>query len=500
MTTLGTLLDGIVDERAYASRRNQRVTGIFDDSRRVEPDGVFVALRGTSADGRRFVSDALSRGAALVIGEDLDLSAEKPVANVRDARLVLARLATRWYGLETAPPRARLTLLGVTGTNGKTTTAHMAREILRQAGVKSGLLGTVQNDLCGRAVTADMTTPGPLQLAAMLRECADAGATAAVLEVSSHALDQKRTDGLIFAGAAFTNLTQDHLDYHKTMDEYAAAKARLFAGLSSESVAVLNRDDANWQRMAADCPAQIVTYGLGREADISAAITRDAVGGTLYRMRIEDRELALENALVGRHNVYNAMAAAGLARAAGISIDDIASGLNALRSVSGRLQRVPCVKGVDVFVDYAHTDDAIRNVLRVLRPLARKRLIIVFGCGGDRDPTKRPKMARAAAEFADAILVTSDNPRSEHPRAVIDQILPGFEGDARRKVVVEPDRRAAIFTALDCAEEGDVVLIAGKGHETYQEIGTTRHPFDDVEVAIEGAAARERNRKGHLPP
>jgi UDP-N-acetylmuramoyl-L-alanyl-D-glutamate--2,6-diaminopimelate ligase len=341
-----------------------------------------------------------------------------------------------------------------------------------------------------------MTTPGPLQLAAMLRECVDAGATAAVLEVSSHALDQKRTDGLMFAAAAFTNLTQDHLDYHKSMESYAAAKARLFSGLSPEAVAVLNRDDPAWELMGRECRARIVTCGLSRDADIGATITRDAVGGTLYRMQIEGRELALENALVGRHNVYNAMAAAGLARAAGVELDAIAAGLGALRSVPGRLQRVPCVQGVDVFVDYAHSDDAIRNVARVLRPLTRKRLILVFGCGGDRDPTKRPRMALAAAEFADAILVTSDNPRSEEPRAIIDQILAGFDAEARRKEVVEPDRRAAIFTALDCAEEGDVVLIAGKGHETYQEVGGTRLPFDDVEVAIEGAAAREKNRKG----
>lgn len=517
MITLGNLLDGIVDEHSWSAQRDRRISGVFDDSRRVLPDGIFVALRGTAVDGTRFVDDALSRGAAVVISEDYgsqsaptnDRLQSGPSANadilptvvrVRDARQTLARLATRWYGLETAKPGTNFRLLGVTGTNGKTTTAHMTREVLKHAGLKCGLLGTVQNDLCGRSVTAEMTTPGPLQLAAMLRECADAGAAAAVMEVSSHALDQKRTDGLRFAAAAFTNLTQDHLDYHQTMEQYADAKARLFESLDREAVAIVNADDPAFERMIRDCKARVVTYGLSQDADLRAAITRDSVGGTLYRLRMEGRDVALENAMVGRHNVYNALAAAGLARAAGASIDAIIAGLAAVRNVAGRLQRVPCVKGVDVFVDYAHTDDALRNVATVLRPLTKRRLIIVFGCGGDRDRTKRPKMARAAAAFADAIIVTSDNPRTEEPTAIIAEIMKGFDESARRKVAVQPDRRSAIFAALSCAEEGDVVLIAGKGHEDYQIVGTTKHHFDDVEVAIEAAAARERNLVGAGSP
>ncbi len=513
MTTLGTLLDGIVDEHSWSAQRDRRISGVFDDSRRVLPDGIFVALRGTAVDGTRFVNDALSRGAAVVISEDdrLEtcptsdrLETCATVVRVRDARQTLARLATRWYGLEsrdeTRHGQAALRLLGVTGTNGKTTTAHMTREVLKHAGLKCGLLGTVQNDLCVRSVTAEMTTPGPLQLAAMLRECADAGAAAAVMEVSSHALDQRRTDGLRFAAAAFTNLTQDHLDYHQTMEQYADAKARLFEALDREAVAIVNADDPAFKRMIRDCRAKVVTYGLSHDADMRAAITRDSVGGTLYRLRIEGRDVALENAMVGRHNVYNALAAAGLARAAGASIDAIIAGLGAMRNVAGRLQRVPCVKGVDVFVDYAHTDDALRNVACVLRPLTKRRLVIVFGCGGDRDRTKRPKMARAAAEFADAIIVTSDNPRTEEPTAIIAEIMRGFGDSARRKVAVQPDRRAAIFAALSCAEEGDVVLIAGKGHEDYQIVGTTKHHFDDVEVAIEAAAARARNLVGAGSP
>lgn len=498
MTKLGNLLEGLVDDAALAPLRDRSVTGVFDDSRRVRPGGLFVALRGTTADGRRFVDDALQRGAAVVLGEDIAARSGAAVIAVDDARSALARVASRWFGLERADGPT-LKVLGVTGTNGKTTTVHMTRAILRAAGRRCGMLSTVQNDLCGRTIEADMTTPGPLRLAELVHECATNGGDALVMEVSSHALDQKRTDALPFAAAAFTNLTQDHLDYHGTMDAYAAAKARLFERLSPDATAVVNRDDPAWERMVRDCRARIVTYGLatggGRArsgTELCASVTRDSIAGTLYRMRIDGHELALENALVGRHNVYNALAAAGLARALGVDAGAIAQGLGSLRNVPGRLQRVPCVRGVDVFVDYAHTDDALRNVAGVLRPLTKRRLIVVFGCGGDRDRTKRPKMARAAAEFAHAIIVTSDNPRTEDPRAIIEEILAGFDESSRRRVAVEADRRRAIHMALACASEGDVVLIAGKGHETYQIVGTEKRHFDDVQVAIEAAALLAR--------
>lgn len=494
MQKLGNLLDGIVEPETLQPFRDRRVTGVFDDSRQVIPDGLFVALRGASADGRSYVADAVRRGAAVIIGEELAPSGGAAVLNVADARAALARVASRWYGLENSAAGA-LHVIGITGTNGKTTTTHMTRAILKAAGLRCGMLSTVQNDLCGRTIEADMTTPGPLRLAEHVRECRENGGQALVMEVSSHALDQKRADALHFSAAAFTNLTQDHLDYHKTMDAYADAKARLFERLAPDATAVVNRDDPAWERMVRDCRGNVVTFGLSRpapggraEGHITATLTRDSIAGTLYRMRIGERDLSLENALVGKHNVYNAMAAAGLARAVGAELSAIETGLNGLRNVPGRLQRVPCVQGVDVFVDYAHTDDALRNVASVLRPLTRRRLIVVFGCGGDRDRTKRPKMARAAAEQAHAVIVTSDNPRTEEPRAIIDEILTGFDEASRRKVVVESDRRRAIHMALACATEGDVVLIAGKGHETYQIIGTAKHHFDDVEIAIEAAA------------
>ena len=484
---LGELLQGLVDERVIASHRDRSVSGVFDDSRRVQPDGIFVAVRGTAVDGRQYVAQALQRGATVLIGEELPEHADAVVINVPDARAVLGRLAVRWHGLDTRPA-SEMKLLAVTGTNGKTTTAIMTRAIIQAAGHKCGLLGTVRYDLCGRSVAARMTTPGALELASCLRECADAGATIGVLEVSSHALDQQRTAGLRFSAAAFTNLSGDHLDYHGTFEKYRATKARLFADLDQSAVAVLNRDDAASEQMVRGSRARVVWYSIEEDADITGSISQDTIGGTYYRMRIDGRNLVLENAVVGRHNVYNALAAAGLARALGMPLEAIEAGLAAVRNIPGRLQRVPCVSGADVFVDYAHTDDALRNVLSVLRPLARRRLIVVFGCGGDRDRAKRPRMAQAVAEHADVIIVTSDNPRTEDPQRIIADILTGFETDVRRRVIVEPARATAIRASLAAAEAGDVVLIAGKGHEDYQIIGDRRVHFDDVEAAIQAAA------------
>ncbi|TWT41151.1 UDP-N-acetylmuramoyl-L-alanyl-D-glutamate--2,6-diaminopimelate ligase MurE [Phycisphaerae bacterium RAS1] len=488
MKRLAELGRGILPDHELLRVGDLQISGVFDDSRRVQPGALFVALRGSADDGRRFIADAVARGAGVVIGENLE-SPGAAAISVADARAALARLSFRWHGLDVACPEP-IKLLGVTGTNGKSTTAIMAQAIMRAAGFKCGLLGTVRYDLCGRTIVADMTTPGPTQLASYLRECIDAGGAAAVMEVSSHALDQRRVEGLRFTAAAFTNLTGDHLDYHKTMEHYAAAKARLFEGLDDRGVAVVNADDPHQERMLRDFRGRVLRFSLRREADISAVISKTTIEGTHYRLRIGGRDLVLENAIVGAHNVYNAMTAAGLTFAAGASQQAIESGLAAVRNIPGRLQRVPCDCQADVFVDYAHTDDALRNVLTVLRPLTRKRLFVVFGCGGDRDRTKRPRMARVAAEFGDEIYITSDNPRTEEPRAIIDEICTGLDADARARVTVDPDRAAAIAAALGVAEAGDVVLIAGKGHEDYQIIGTRKIHFDDVEIAISAAARR----------
>ncbi len=486
MRKLADLLRGLVADDVLPRFGVEDAAGVCEDSRRVVSGSVFVAVCGTSADGRLFIQDALNRGARLVLGEGLAPSADGRVLPVADARAALATLAARWFDLADAAATG-IRLIGVTGTNGKSTTVFMTRAILAADGRKCGLLGTVQYDLCGRTVKANMTTPAAVDLAGYVRECADHGATDAVMEVSSHALDQKRTDGLRFAAAGFTNLTGDHLDYHKSMERYGEAKRRLFERLDGDAVAVVNRDDANWQSLVRGCRARVVTYSL-TSGDIVGAVTRNTIRGTHYRLRIDGTDLLLENALPGLHNVYNALAAAGLARAVGASHEAIERGLSGVRNIPGRLQRVPCAGGADVFVDYAHTDDALVNVLGTLRPLTSRRLFVVFGCGGDRDPTKRPRMARAAARFADRIVVTSDNPRSERPEAIIDDILSGFDDEARARLRVDVERRSAIRAALSEASDGDVVLIAGKGHEDYQILGSQRVHFDDVEVAIQAAA------------
>lgn len=485
--TLGELLAGIVPGPLLEGRADQPISGIFDDSRQVIPGGLFVAIPGVAVDGRQFIADALARGAAAVLAEGPTAALSATVLPVENARLAIARLAQRWHRLDLSAATG-LQLLGVTGTNGKSTTAMMARAIVESSGRPCALLGTVVYDLCGRTVTANMTTPAALQLTAYLAEAAGAGARAAVMEVSSHALHQHRTDGLRFAAAGFTNLSGDHLDYHGTMEQYAAAKRRLFEQLEPDATAVVNADDPAQAEMLRGCRARVLRYSFRPDAEISAAIVKQTIDGTTWKLRMDRGEVALESQVIGRHNVYNAMCAAGLAAAIGVPLEAIVEGLRGLATVPGRLQRVACAAPADVFVDYAHSDDALRNVLSVLKPLTRGRLVLVFGCGGERDRTKRPRMAAAAEEFADAIIVTSDNPRSEEPLAIIHEILAGFTPAGRRRVLVEPDRRKAIGTALSIAAQRDVVLLAGKGHENYQLIGPTRTHFDDAEVAIEAAA------------
>ncbi len=487
MRTLAQLFAGIADAKTLAAHGARQVTGVHDDSRRVRDGGVFVTVPGATADGRRFIDDALRNGAAVVVGTGISGVPNVIVVPVEDARVALARLAQRWHGLDGAAAR-KLKLIAITGTNGKSTTAEMTRQILLEAGWGCGLLGTLHYNLCSRSVESRLTTPGPLELAEYLRACIDAGADAAVVEVSSHALAQQRTAGLEFSAAGFTNLTQDHLDYHGTMEDYRAAKARLFAGLGEDAVAVVNRDDPAHEAMIENCRARVVYYAMTQPADVTGSIVAETIAGTRYVLRIAGEELTLENRIVGRHNVYNALAAAGLATAVGVSPELIGAGLAAVQNVRGRLQRVAGMAGVDVLVDYAHTEDALRNVLGVLKPLTRGRLITVFGCGGDRDRDKRPKMARAVAEFSDAIVLTNDNPRGEDPRRIADDALGGLDESTRRRVIVELDRADAIKCALAAARDGDVVLIAGKGHERCQIIGEERIHFDDVEVAMAAAA------------
>jgi UDP-N-acetylmuramoyl-L-alanyl-D-glutamate--2,6-diaminopimelate ligase len=387
-------------------------------------------------------------------------------------------------------PARQLQCVGITGTNGKSTVAHLVRTILTHAGYRPGLLGTIQYETGKRTVAASMTTPDQVDLADMMAEMVAAGRTHLVMETSSHALDQRRTAGIDFRVGVYTNLTGDHLDYHNTMDEYLAAKIRLFESLAPEADAVLNRDDPRSTEIADATAAQVTYYGLSPLSNLRGRIEEINTAGTVFDLMRDAGETRIRTRLIGRHNVYNCLAAIGTCLALGVDDQVVADALRGVDLVPGRLQRVPTDGAFEVFVDYAHTDDALANVLSSLRPITPRRIIVVFGCGGDRDRTKRPRMAKVAADLADDIVVTSDNPRHEDPQRILEDILGGFEQSRRREVTVQPDRREAIGLAIRRAQPGDVVLIAGKGHETYQTIRGEQTHFDDAEVAADWIAEK----------
>jgi len=463
------------------------VTDVVADSRRCRAGSCFVAVRGTEADGHQYVQTAVAGGACAVVGERAPSADVGAWAVVQDTHLAVGRLAQAIRGW----PARKLTCVGITGTNGKSTVAHLVRAVLEAAGHSTGLLGTIAYETGRRKVPAGTTTPDPIALAELTGEMVAEGRTHLVMEVSSHALDQRRTAGLELQVGIFTNLSGDHLDYHHTMDEYLAAKRRLFEQLGAEATAVINRDDAAGEQMAAATGGRVCWYGLSPAADLWARIDRIDAAGTDFTLACGERRVTARTRLIGRHNVYNCLAAAGACVALGVELDAIAEALGTVDCVPGRLQRVEADAPFEVFVDYAHTDDALANVLSALRPVTRGRLIVVFGCGGDRDRTKRPRMARVAEELADEVVVTSDNPRREEPGAIIDEILAGMSETGRRAASVEPDRRTAIGLAVGLARAADVVLIAGKGHESYQILGEKRVHFDDVEEAAAAIVGRE---------
>jgi UDP-N-acetylmuramoyl-L-alanyl-D-glutamate--2,6-diaminopimelate ligase len=470
------------------------VSLVTADSRAVRPGAVFFAVRGTRADGHDFAAAAARAGAVAVVAERPVECAPARLLRVGDARRALALAAAAFHG----KPADALLLAGVTGTNGKTTVAWLAEACLREAGIPCGLLGTVLHRWPGAERQAAHTTPDAPALHALLAEMRDAGARAAVLEVSSHALDQERVAGLAFRAAGFTNLSRDHLDYHGDLERYFAAKRRLFSeGLAPGGVAVVNAGDAHGARLARELGAAGLTvwrYGLGPGLDLRADALEVGLEGISARLETPAGALELRSPLVGRHNAENLLCASGLALALGASPAAVGRALSASRGAPGRLERVEA-RGVAAFVDYAHTDDALARVLSALRELRPRRLLAVFGCGGDRDRGKRPLMGEAVARAADLAVVTNDNPRSEDPAAIIGEILPGLErgglsrlgaAEARaggRGFAVVPDRREAIGLAVAAARPGDAVLIAGKGHEAFQLVGAERRPFDDREEA-----------------
>jgi len=490
---LHDLLRALDSRLLHAALPNPQISAIYEDSRQITPGSLFVARNGTKSDGRAFLADAAARGAVAAIvptpsNEKLDPS-PLPQIVVTDPGSAASKLANILAGR----PSQTVKVLGVTGTNGKTTTAYLVQHLLRKTGRSCGLVGTVQIDDGKKSWEATMTTPSATEIAGLLAAMRDNAAAACAMEVSSHALDQGRAAGVHFAAAAFTNLTGDHLDYHKDMENYAAAKARLFESLDPDATAIVNTQSPASDRMIRNCRAKILRFGFAPSAHFRATQISITSQGSRFHLTTPDGTAPVSMGLIGKYNIENALAAAALVTTTfGLSASQIADGLSDAIGAPGRLQAVRAGQPFAVLVDYAHTDDALENVLTALRPLtqregfpSRGKLRVLFGCGGDRDRTKRPRMAAVAERLADAVYVTSDNPRTEMPLAIITDIVAGFSPEFRQstRAIVELDRRTAITRVLADAQSGDVVLLAGKGHENYQIIGQVKHHFDDVEEA-----------------
>ena len=463
------------------------IEGLEYDSRRVAPGFLFFAFPGSRADGQQFAANAVARG-AIAIASEIASEREPPAdlaarwVQVEHGRQALSLAARNFYG----KPDERLGITGITGTNGKTTTAYLIDSVLRAAGNTTAMIGTIEYHLAGRVLKAVNTTPESLDLVRLFAELRQAGGTHATMEVSSHALALHRVYGLHFHTAVFTNLTRDHLDFHGTMEAYFAAKQTLFEGAGGPAprFAVLNRDDEYARRIQVNPKTEVLWYGLGQEPELRARHVSSGFEGLKFEVQFGKLRFPVESALIGKINVYNILAACGAGLSYGLAPEIIARGIRNLQAVPGRFERVDEGQPFVVVVDYAHTDDALRNVIAVARGLNPKRVITLFGCGGDRDRTKRPLMGQAAAEASDFVVLTSDNPRSEDPLAIMNDALVGI----RRKDVahvVEPDRAAAIARALSEAREGDIVILAGKGHETYQVLKDKTIDFDDRQVARE---------------
>ncbi|REE92991.1 UDP-N-acetylmuramoylalanyl-D-glutamate--2,6-diaminopimelate ligase [Paenibacillus taihuensis] len=466
------------------------ISSVEIDSRQVTAGALFICLRGHKVDGHQFAAQALERGAsALVVERLLDLPIPQIV--VKDSRHAMAAIADYYYG----QPSKRLKLIGVTGTNGKTTTTYLIERILRDAGHSPGVIGTVEMRYAGNVFPMSGTTPEALELQRSLASMVDSGCNYCVMEVSSHALEQGRVKGSRYRTAIFTNLTQDHLDYHQTMEKYAAAKSLLFSRLGNEFgaapedrlYAVLNADDEASPKYASVTAAEVITYGLDHDADVRASGVRITAHGTTFHVDTFAGSADITLRMAGKYNVYNALCAISAALIEGIPLQQIKKSLESLPGVPGRVEAVQAGQPFAVIVDYAHTPDGLENVLAAVKEFAAGRIICVFGCGGDRDRTKRPLMGQIAARYADYCFITSDNPRTEDPIRILHDVEAGLiqHEVANDRYELQADRRIAIQKAVEMAGPDDVVLIAGKGHETYQDIGGVKHDFDDREVAKE---------------
>ncbi|HEY5616081.1 MAG TPA: UDP-N-acetylmuramoyl-L-alanyl-D-glutamate--2,6-diaminopimelate ligase [Bacteroidota bacterium] len=491
---LSKLLEGVRVIKLYQTMFGRMVVthevevrALQYDSRKIEQSDCFVALRGAAMDGHRFIGEAVNKGAKVVVIQDETVYPDSLAMHngvvkivVSDTRVALAEMAANFYG----HPARKLAVVGVTGTNGKTTTTHLVKSILEAHGHKAGLIGTIEYKIGEKTLPAIHTTPESLELQGLLRQMVDKDCTSVSMEVSSHALQQSRVHGVDFRVAAFTNLTQDHLDYHGSMDEYFRAKKLLFDGLGDDRAAVTNADDGYGNRIAGSTKAKTFSYAINAAADIRATNINMSVEGSKMIAEHAGEKTDISSPLVGRFNVYNVLTAFSVGVALGVPKQTIQKGIASLRSVKGRFERVASPKGWTAIIDYAHTPDALEKCLRAIREvIPNGRIITVFGAGGDRDTSKRPLMGKIAGELSDMAIVTSDNPRTEDPQRIVEDVAAGIPKNAH--LLKEVDRRAAIHKAVELARPGDVVLIAGKGHEEYQVVGTVKRHFSDREVVEE---------------
>ena len=474
---------------------DREIDGITHDSRQIEKNFAFICYQGVAVDGHEYIYDAIEKGATTVISEkDLSLSEAKELSSsgnitwvrVKDGRLALALMAANWYNV----PAAKLRIIGITGTNGKTSTAHFTHAIFTAAGFKMGIMGSIGHKFGSKFIPAAATTPHPLQLQQLFREMVDSDMDSVVMEVTSHSLAQKRVAGIQFDAAVFTNLTQDHLDFHKDMQNYLDAKVKLFKQLKKQkSTAILNADDDASEYIIQKTEAPILTYGVEKSADVYVKNINSTLSRLKFTIVTPKGETDINLKLLGEYNLYNALAATGVGLSFGIELDVIKTGLESV-VVPGRFELVDCGQDFAVVVDYAHTPDALKRLLTAARKTTEGRLICVFGCGGDRDKDKRPIMGRIASEIADHVIITSDNPRTEDPAQIAAEIEAGVKSEKNYDMIV--DRSSAIARGIEIARSGDLVVIAGKGHENYQDFGDKRIHFDDREIAAEYIVKRLR--------
>lgn len=455
------------------------IDGVCFDSRICKKGDVFIALRGSASDGHQFIDMAVSKGASAIVCEEFPAGDKNTVfVKVEDSHAALGEIASNFYGR----PSEKIKVVGITGTNGKTTTVTLLYRLFTALGYKCGLLSTIVNYIAGKEVEATHTTPDPIAINSLMAQMAQAGCEYCFMEVSSHSLDQKRVAGIHFAGAIFSNITHDHLDYHKTFAEYIRVKKTLFDNLAPDAFALTNIDDRNGLIMLQNSPAKKYRYSCLSPAEFNCRIIEKGLDGML--IRIDNRELWTK--FIGVHNAYNLLAVYGAAKLLGAGTEEVLVQMSSLTSVAGRLEYLKGFNNLTAVVDYAHTPDALENVLKTLKDSAgESELVTVFGCGGNRDKTKRPEMAQVAAKYSDRVIVTSDNPRFEEPEAIIEDIKAGFDTRDRARALFITDRKEAIRTSIIMSKPGTIILIAGKGHENYQDVKGVKHHFDDKEIIEE---------------